>query len=187
MEWWKRFPWRRLLALLVVAALVMLVAVSQVRGETRYVKVDSSSPDAVVQSSTDFFDAEAVGKLVTNQPVEMLDKTDGEYVMIRATVDGRKIEGWVKKIILQDKPLENQPRVTESGAVQSAAFAAPGFSEEIENDMKADSAQMREAMKRVDAFEASRNKSFGGNAKDPDPAKQREQVKNFGKDGKLIN
>ena len=70
MQWWKKFPWRRLLALVLVIAVALVVAVNQVRGETMYVKVDSSSPDAVIQSSTDFFDAEPLGKLGMNDEVE---------------------------------------------------------------------------------------------------------------------
>lgn len=185
MDWRKKFPWRRLLALLLVA-LALTFASTFVQGETMYVKVNSSSPDAVIQSSTDEWDAELVGKLIQNQPVEMLDKTDGEYVMIRATVEGKEVEGWVKKIILQKKPLENQPRVSESGAVDTASFAGNGYNEAVESDMKKNSDEMQKALAQVDQFEAGRNRVFGGDPKEPDPAAQRTQVKKFAKDGKLI-
>jgi hypothetical protein len=150
-----------------------------------YVKIDSSNKDAVMQSSTDFFEAEPVGKLLQNQPVEMLDEEDGEYVKIRATVKGEEVEGWVKRIILQKRPLENQPRVSESGAVDSASFAAPGFSEEIEADMKEGSDDMRKALDRVDRFESARNRVFGGDAEKPDPATQNKNIRDFAAVGKL--
>ena len=187
MQWWKKFPWQRLLALLVVLAVVMAVAMTQVRGEEMFVKVDSSSPEAVVQSSTDFFEAEPVGKLIPNQPVEMLDEEDGEYVKIRATVDGREVEGWVKKIILQKKPLENKPRVTESGAVDSASFAAPGFSKELEDGMRQDSKEMALALKRIDEFEKKRKELMGldPNEEEPDPTPMLQRYRDFANAGKL--
>ncbi|MBZ0137880.1 MAG: SH3 domain-containing protein [Planctomycetes bacterium] len=187
MQWWKKFPWQRLLALLVVLAVVLAVAMTQVRGDKMYVKVDSSSPDAVVQSSTDFFDSKPVGKLVSNQPVEMLDETDGEFVKIRATVDGKEVEGWVKKIILQKKPLENKPRVSESGAVENASFAAPGFNEELENGMRADSPEMATALKRIDDFEVKRGKLLGFDAKaeEPDMAPVLQRYRDFAAAGQL--
>ncbi|HLF63061.1 MAG TPA: hypothetical protein VI603_04900, partial [Saprospiraceae bacterium] len=100
---------------------------------TQYVTVSSSNPDAVVMDGTDFFEAEPICMLIQNQSVTMLDSTDGEYVMIRFLCDGKTVEGWVKKIILAPKPLENKPRVTESGstgsgvAIGGSASIAPGL------------------------------------------------------------
>lgn len=187
MEWCKKFPWRRVLALLVVLCVILFVALKPAHGEEMFVKVDASSPDAVILSSTDIFESEALGKLISNQPVEMLDKTDGEYVMVRAEIKGRKVEGWVKKVILQKEPLRLQARVSESGAVENAAVASNGFNEQVENEMVAGSPQMKTALERVNKFEAGRNKAFGGSASDPDSTLQLRQVRDFGKDGKLID
>jgi hypothetical protein len=188
MEWWKKFPWRRLVALLIIA-LSLMFAMTNVRGEKMYVKVASSNPDAVILSSTDFFEAEAVGTLLQNQPVEMMDKSDGEFVMIEATVDGKKVQGWVKKIILQKKPLENVPRVSESGAVDNASFAAPGFNKEIEGGMRKDSPQMKQALERLDEFEGKRAELMGIKNWDSDTkADSTEALKHyrdFGKTGGL--
>lgn len=190
MSKWKIHPWRRLLSLLLVIAVALAVTAGYVAGqdgETMYVKVDSSSPDAVMQSSTDFFEAEPVGRLISNQPVTMLDETDGDMVKIRAKVDGNDVEGWVKKIVLQSKPLENQPRVAESGAVDSASFAAPGFNEKVENDMKENSSEMERALANIDKFESTRAKLLGGTGRDPDPAASNEKIREFARGGKLKN
>lgn len=188
MEWWKKFPWKRLLALMIIAISLMF-AVTNVQGEKMYVKIASSNPDAVILSSTDFFEAEAVGTLLQNQPVEMTSKTDGEYVMIEATVDGKSVKGWVKKIILQKKPLENVPRVSESGAVDNASFAAPGFNKEIESGMRKDSPQMKQALERLDAFEAKRAGLMGitnwNSDTDADSTEALNHYRDFGKTGGL--
>ena len=190
MDRWKKFPWRRLLALVAVAV-ALFFAISPVQGEKMYVKVASSNPDSVVQSGTDFFDSEPLGKLIQNQPVEMLDKTDGEYVKIKATVDGKEIEGWVKKVILQKQPLKNVARVSESGAVDNASFAAPGFNKEIEDGMRKDSKEMAAAIKRMDDFEEKRAKLMGLDPKaepekqDPTPALK--HYRDFAKTGGLTN
>ncbi|MCB9893247.1 MAG: hypothetical protein H6839_02210 [Planctomycetes bacterium] len=188
MDRWKKFPWRRLLALLAVAV-ALFFAISPVQGEKMYVKVGSSSADAVVVSSTDFFEQEPLGRLIQNQPVEMLDKTDGEYVKIKAKIDGKDVEGWVKKVILQKKPLENVPRVSESGAVDNASFAAPGFNKEIEDGMRKDSDEMAAALKRVDNFEEKRAKLMGldPKAENPDPTPQMKHYRDFAKSGGLSN
>ena len=109
--------------------LTELVADSiRTKSKTKYVKIDSSSPDAVVQDGTDIFESEPLCKLLTNQTVEVLDSTDGEYVKIRAQCDGKVVEGWVKARILVDSPIVNEPRVSESGATGrgTAIGAAPG-------------------------------------------------------------
>lgn len=192
MQWWKKFPWQRLLALLIVLVAVMAVAMTQVRGETMYVKVDSASPDAVIQSSTDFFDSEPVARLRSNYPVEMLDEEDGDFVKIRATVDGKKVEGWVKKIILQKQPLENQRRVTESGAVDSASYAAPGFDKEIENGMRKESPEMDQALDQLQEFEKKRAKLMGMKPTDDpdevqDPTPMLQSFRDFSTAGGLKN
>lgn len=191
MEWRKKFPWRRLLALLLVA-LALTFASTFVQGETMYVKVNSSSTDAVVVSSTDFLEQELLGSLKQNQPVEMLDKTDGEYVLIRATIDGKKVEGWVKKVILQKKPLENVPRVSESGAVENASFAAPGFDKEIENGMRKESPEMDKSLNQLQEFEKKRAKLMGLKPTDDpdvvqDPAPLLKGYRDFAKTGGLSN
>jgi hypothetical protein len=160
MNWWKKFPWKRLLALLIIAA-ALIFATTGVQGEKMYVKVASSNPDAVLMSGTDFFDAEPVGTLLQNQEVNTTGKEDGQFVEIEATVDGKKVKGWVKSIILNKKPLENVPRVNESGAVDNASFAAPGFDKEIESGMRSGSPEMKQALERLDAFEAKRAALLG--------------------------
>lgn len=185
MQWWKKFPWRRLLALVLVLAVALVVAVNQIHGETMYVKVDSSSTDAVIQSSTDFFEAEPVGKLTFNSKVEMLDKKDGEYVKIRATVNGKEVEGWVKSLILSKEPMRVEPRVSESAGSKSAATAGKGLNAEIEAEMREGSDEMNAALKRIDDFEASHNRLLGGDAKNPEPEVQQQHVKDFATNGKL--
>jgi len=194
MERWKRFPWKRLIALLVIAASLVL-ATTYVHGDTMYVKVAASNPDAVIMTSTDFFDAEPVATLIQNQPVETTGKKDGEYVEIKANVDGKAVRGWVKSIILQKEPLKNVPRVTEAGAIDNASFAAPGFDKEIENGMRKDSTQMKQALERLDKFEAKRAellgiKNWDADEKDPkapktDSTEALKHYRAFGKDGGL--
>ncbi|MBX3460432.1 MAG: SH3 domain-containing protein [Planctomycetes bacterium] len=184
MERLKRFPWRRLLAL-VLAAAVLVLAAGISRGDKMYVGVDKSSPDSVVLSEPDLFMGEPVGKLMANQEVETVGKPNGEYIKIRATIDGKKVEGWVKQLVLRKQPLESQPRVTESGGAQHSAQAGKGLNAEIEKDMRQGSGQMDKALKRVDDFEATRNRLMGGDAKEPDPAKQQQHYKSFGKEGQL--
>jgi hypothetical protein len=94
--------------------------------ETMFVKVDSSSPEAVMVDGTDFFEQQPLGRLLQNQKVTLLGEEDGEYVKIRAVVDGKEIEGWIKKIALIKKPLQNEPRVSESGATETASFGSNG-------------------------------------------------------------
>ena len=191
MDRWKKFPWRRLLAL-VLAMAALIFASTYSKGEDMYVKVASSNPDAVVLSSTDFFESEPLGNLKQNQSVEMLDKTDGEYVKIRATVDGKKVEGWVKKVILQKKPLENSPRVSESGAVDNASFAAPGFDKEIENGMRKESPEMDKALTQLQDFEKKRARLMGlKESDDPDfeqdPTPMLNSYRDFANSGGLKN
>jgi len=119
-----------------------------------YVKVASSNPDAVVQSSTDFFEAEPLGALIQNQPVEMFEKfKDGEYVKVIATIKGKKVEGWVRASVLQDRPLANVPRVTERGAVDDADWRTSDWEFDPDRGMRKDSPQMKAALERLDAFE----------------------------------
>ncbi|MBK8207443.1 MAG: hypothetical protein IPK87_11755 [Planctomycetes bacterium] len=186
MNWWKKFPWRRLLAVVLVCA-ALVFAATFVRGEAMFVGVDATSPDAVVLSEPDLFDGEPLGKLVANQEVETLGETEGEYVKIRVVINGKKIEGWVKRLALRKEPLQSQPRVTEASGAKQSAQAGKGLNDKIEKEMREGSPEMNAALKRVDDFEASRNKLMGGDAKDPDPAKQNEHFKSFGKDGQLRN
>ncbi|MCA8918880.1 MAG: hypothetical protein KDB32_07365 [Planctomycetes bacterium] len=185
MQWWKKFPWRRLLALVLVIAVALVVAVNQVRGETMYVKVDSSSPDAVIQSSTDFFDAEPLGKLGMNDEVELLDKKDGEYVLIRAKIGDKEVEGWIKSLVLSKEPMRVESRVSESAGSKNSAQASKGLNAAIEKEMREGSPEMNTALKRIDDYEASRNKLMGGDAKDPDASVQNQHVRDFATDGKL--
>ena len=185
MQWWKKFPWRRLLALMIVLAVALVVAMNQVHGETMYVKVDSSSPDAVIQSSTDFFDAEALGKLSMNDEVEALGEKDGEYVKIRAKINGKEVEGWVKALVLSKDKMLVEPRVSESAGAKNKGNAGKGLNAAIEKEMREGSDEMNNALKRIDAFEASRNKLMGGDAEKPDPQVQKQHIKEFATDGKL--
>jgi hypothetical protein len=94
--------------------------------DIRYVKVDSSSPDATILDSTDFFEAEALCNLRMNQKVRVLSETDGEYVKVRATCKGKAVEGWVKKLILADKIVVWGSTATESAGAKSQGVATKG-------------------------------------------------------------
>jgi hypothetical protein len=116
--------------ILVTALLALMsgVVMAQEAGSDKnekYVKVASSNPDAVIMDGTDFFEAKPLCVLIQNQPVTVLDESDGEYVKIRATCEGKTVEGWVKKRILVATPIQNKPSVTESGGVENASIAAP--------------------------------------------------------------
>lgn len=173
------------IALAVCALLFAFMPTSaQSSGRTMYVKVAGSHPDAVVQSSTDFFEAEPLGTLRTNQPVVMLDETDGEYVKVRCTIDGKQIKGWVKRAILQAEPLGNVPRVTESGDVESASFATNGRLT-VEEQVRKESPEMKAALERIDSFEQFLNRRLGGDKHQPDPKRIRQAVQNFHSEGGL--
>lgn len=173
------------IALAVCALLFAFMPTSaQSSGRTMYVKVAGSHPDAVVQSSTDFFEAEPLGTLRTNQPVVMLDETDGEYVKARCTIDGKQIEGWVKRTILQASLLDNVPRVTESGDVESASFATNGRLT-VEEQVRKESPEMKAALQRIDSFEQFLNRRLGGDKHQPDPKRIRQAVQNFHSEGGL--
>jgi hypothetical protein len=114
---------------ILIIALIGTTAFAQDAGaneNTQYVQVDHSHPDAGVLDGTDFFESELLCILKRDQAVTMLDSTDGEYVMIRFVCNGKTMEGWVKKRILGAKPVENHPRVTESGSVENPSIGAPG-------------------------------------------------------------
>jgi hypothetical protein len=157
---------------------------AQSSGRTMYVKVASSHADAVVLSSTDFFEAEPLGALISNQSVEMLDETDGEYVKVRCTIDGKQIEGWVKRTILQASPLDNVPRVTERRDVENARFATNGRSTDEERVRK-ESPEMKAALERIDSFEQFLNEHLGGDEREPDPERIRQAVQHFHDEGGL--
>ncbi|MCZ7604957.1 MAG: SH3 domain-containing protein [Planctomycetota bacterium] len=157
---------------------------AQSTGRTMYVKVASTNSDAVVQSSTDFFEAVPLGTLQANQPVEMLDETYGEYVKIRCTIDGKQIEGWVKKEILQAEPLEVMPRTSEDKEVGSASFAASGR-QPIEKRMRRESPEMKAALERIDRFEEFLNQQLGGDKRNPAPARMEQAMRDFQTEGGL--
>ena len=175
------------LAVLAVALLICasVHSTAQDAGDEMFVKVDGSSPEAVVQSSTDFFEAEPVGRLITNQPVEILGETDGEFVKIRCKIDGKTVEGWVKRTTLQTKPLENKPRVVDSGEVDTASFAA-GSRRRVEEDVRLDSPDMDKGLKRIDEFERFLRSRFGGDVDNLDPTPFLEQYRKFGAEGGLM-
>jgi hypothetical protein len=118
----KRFLVTALLAL--TSGVVLAQEADSVKNK-QYVKVDSSSPDAVITDGTDFFESKPLCVLIKNQLVTVLDESDGEYVKIRATCKGKTVEGWVKKRILVATPIQIKPSVTPSGGVESASIAAP--------------------------------------------------------------
>lgn len=157
---------------------------AQSTGRTMYVRVAGSHPDAVVQSSTDFFEAELLGTLQPNQSVRMLDETDGKYVKVRCTIDGKQIDGWVKRTILQAEPLENMPRVTESGHDDKAEFTT-NSPLPIEQQMSSHSPEMKAALERIDSFEQFLNEQLGGDKRNPDPERIRHAVQNFHSEGGL--
>jgi hypothetical protein len=118
----KRFLVTALLAL--TSGVVLAQEADSVKNK-KYVKVDSSSPDAVITDGTDFFESKPLCVLIKNQLVTVLDESDGEYVKIRATCKGKTVEGWVKKRILVAKPIQIKPSVSPANGVNSASMAAP--------------------------------------------------------------
>lgn len=172
----------RLIATTALGVCALLFAfmptLAQSSGRTMYVKVDSTSPDAVVQSSTDFFDYEPLGLLRLNDEIEMLTETDGEYVKIRCTIEGKVIEGWVKKLILSSASMRELPRVS--------SYSRPAFSRlSVEAEMRESSDQMNSALKRIDEFGAFLNERLGGDAKYPAPTAIEDKIKAFARDSKL--
>jgi len=157
---------------------------AQSTGRTMYVRVAGSHPDAVVQSSTDFFEAEPLGTLQANQPVEMLDETDGKYVKVRCIIDGKQIEGWVKKEILQAEPLEVMPRTSEDQEVRSAGFAENSRLH-VEEQMRRESPEMKAALERIDRFEEFLNQRLGGDKCNPSPARMEQAMRDFQTEGGL--
>ncbi|MCA8911562.1 MAG: SH3 domain-containing protein [Planctomycetes bacterium] len=146
--------------------------------QTMYVKVDSSNPDAVVQSSTDFFEAEPLGKLIVNQPVEMLDETNGEFVKIRCKIEGKDIEGWVKKLILGEAPLESMRRVSDQDVPDDSTTLDSGIFS-IEHRMSSESAEMKAGLGQVDRLEKFLNRRLGGDPDEPDPSRMSRKIREF--------
>ena len=157
---------------------------AQSSGRSMYVKVASSHPDAAVQSSTDFFEAVPLGTLQANQPVEMLDETDGKYVKIRCTINGKQIEGWVKREILQAEPLEVMPRTSEDQEVRSAGFAENSRIP-VEEQMRRENPEMKAALERIDCFEEFLNQRLGGDKRNPAPARMVQAMHDFQTEGGL--
>jgi hypothetical protein len=157
---------------------------AQSSGRTMYVKVASSHADAVVLSSTDFFEAEPLGALISNQSVEMLDETDGEYVKVRCTIDDKQIEGWVKREILQAEPLEVMPRTSEDQEVRSAGIAENSRLP-VEEQMRRESPEMKAALERIDRFEEFLNQRLGGDKCNPSPARMEQAMHDFQTEGGL--
>lgn len=118
--------WSLPFLLLVLSSGPLCAQQADANRDIRYVKVDSSSPDAVIVDSTDFFEAEPLCVLRSNQKVTLLGETDGEYVKIRATCKGKTVEGWVKKLILADKIVARESRATESAGAKSVGIAVKG-------------------------------------------------------------
>jgi hypothetical protein len=115
--------------ILVIVLLSLVTGIACAQDEAsdkgvRYVKVDTSSNDAVMQDSTDLFESNPLCRLHTNQKVTVLEETEDGYVKIRALCKGKQVEGWVKKVILADKIVAKTPKVTESGSVPSAAMGS---------------------------------------------------------------
>lgn len=146
---------------------------AQSAGTTMYVKVDSTSSDAVVQDSTDFFEAEPLGRLEWNQEVELLGEADGEYVKIRCNIKGKPVEGWVKKLVLSTE-LMRLPRVSDGSGLRPYLNHRR---RSIESEMRDNSPQMNAALKRIDEFETFLNKRLGGDAKNPDEAQRNRMIK----------
>ena len=99
----------------------------------RYLKIDSSSDDAVIVDGTDIFESSPLGRLITNQKVTLTGEEDGEYVKIKAVIKGKTVEGWIKKKALSKKPVQNIPRVSESGSVPNGSMAQPASFDNIKN------------------------------------------------------
>lgn len=184
MERLKRFPWRRLLAVLVAAVLLTLAAGIS-RGDKMYVGVDKSNPDAAILSEPDSIFGDPLATLDSNTEVETLGKPKNGYVKIRATVGGKKVEGWFKYLALRKEKLVAESRVSESAGAEHSAQAGKGLTAEIESDMRKNSKNMDTALKRIDDFEASRNRLLAGSATEPDGAIQQQHYRTFAKEGQL--
>lgn len=163
--------------------LAFMPTLAQSSGRKMYVKVDSTSPDAVVQSSTDFFDSEPLGLLRLNDEVEMLTETDGEYVKIRCTIKGEQLEGWVKRLVLTSEPMKVAPRVSDRQTL--GAEYGGRHHVDTNREMRESSAEMDAALKRIDEFEAFLNKRLGGDAKSPKPDAIQQNIKDFAREAAL--
>lgn len=184
MSRWKKFPWRRLLAALAIAIALIIVA-APAEGETRYVGVAESNPDAAILDSPDWL-GELLETLKVNEEVELTGEEQGDYVEITLQRGPRKVTGWVKANILRKRPLKAEGGLTESEGSEATAQAAKGFNEEIEQDMRNNSDEMNAWLDKVDRFEAARNEKLGGDPVNPDPRQVQERARRFGEDGKLI-
>lgn len=183
MNRWKKFPWRRLLAALAIAVALIVIA-APAAGEKRYVGVASSNPDAVILDSPDWL-GQLVETLRVNEELELTGEEDGDYVEVTLERGQRKVTGWVKSNILRARPLKAEGGLTESEGSEATAQAAKGFNEEIEGDMRANSAEMNAWLEMVDRFEATRNEKLGGDSENPDPRRVQDRARRFGMDGRL--
>jgi hypothetical protein len=190
MERLKRLPWRRLLALLVLAAVMVAVWAQPVQGETRYVIVETGSPSAVLLDKASSF-AKGIATLKRDQEVEVLDETalkEGKtYIKVRVKDGDKTLEGYVKRVILGTEKLTVDSEGSETVGATGAAKLSKGLNQGIEDDMvKQDPQKTGKAIEQINKLEAARNKELGGDAKNPDPSKMMENYRKFGQDGRLL-
>ena len=182
--------WRRI-ALAVCAVLALLMLANDIQGKTMYVGVDSTSPDAALQSSKSTLNSKTLAKLSRDQEVEVLDEAElnssKPFVKVRIKDGDKTVEGYVKRAILVAAPVSADAKAGEARGTDIANKATKGLNKEIEGDMRKNSEQMSKALDQVDQFEATRNKELGGDSQKPDTDKVLGQYRDFGKNGKLLD
>lgn len=191
MDRFRKLPWRRILALLVVVAVMLTVWVQPVQGETRYVIVETGSPNAVLLDKASSF-GKVLSKLSRDQKIEVLDEAalaDGRATFIKVRIkDGDKsVDGFVKRVILGKEIVTVDAEGSETRGATGAAKLSKGLNKEIEADMaKQDPEKTGKALEQINKLEATRNKALGGNAENPDPEQMLGHYRKFGQDGRLL-
>jgi hypothetical protein len=187
MNWWKKFPWKRLFALLVIA--VVLVVLNQpVEGKKMYVAIDGGGDNVLLDSDSPW--AEGIADLKANQEVEVDEdslKGDSTFVKAKVKVRGRTLEGWIKRAVLSDEKVQVDPKTGQSLGASAAGETGKGLNSEIEGELREGDPKFDAAITKVERIEAARNKLLGGDETEPDAKQFREHYREFGQNGKLIN
>jgi hypothetical protein len=181
-----RLEWLwRTLALLLFAVVAVAALYTPSEAETRYCKVQSDNPDAVLLPTADNW-GEPVDQLWLNCELEVLDdKSSKHYVKVRNNKSGK--EGWAPRSILSEKKSEGaDPNAAALAGAESSAMTSKGFTKEIEEDLSKKNDGFKEGVAVAEKLEQTINEKLGGNAKDPDAAKVRGSFRNFGEQGGLM-
>lgn len=180
MEW----LWRTL-ALLLFAVVVVAALYSPSEAETRYCKVQSDNPDAVLLPTADNW-GEPVDQLWLNCELEVLDdKTSKHFVRVRNIKSGKV--GWAPRSILSKEKSEGvDANAAAIAGAESSAMTSKGFTKEIEEDLSGKNPDFKKGVAVAEKLESTVNEKLGGNAKDPDAAKKRAAFRSFGEQGGLM-